>query len=129
LRISGSESDDFKDTVKVTKDDLWKEIKRIRKLTISGGASGSGTGNAAPTGYVVPVPKPIQTKNGDLVENIKMFRTHWSNYLVANNLESIPEREKIAALLSTIDDDCLKFHNNLPLIENEGNTADKILDA
>jgi hypothetical protein len=53
---------------------LWKEIKRLR----NGGASGSGTGNATPTGYVsiVPVPKPIETKNGDLVENIKMFHTH-----------------------------------------------------
>jgi hypothetical protein len=32
-------------------------------------------------------------------------------------------------MLSTIVDDCLKFYNNLPLIENERNTADKILDA
>jgi hypothetical protein len=115
LRMSGSESDDFKDAEEATKADLWKEIKRLKKLTINRGASGSGTGNAAPTGYVsiVPVPKPIETKNGDLVENIKMFRTHWFNYLVAYKLESIPEREKIAALLSTIGDDCLKFYNNL----------------
>jgi hypothetical protein len=58
-----------------------------------------------------------------------MFRTHWSTYSVANKLESIPVREKIAALLSTIGDDCLKFYNNLPLTENERNTADKILDS
>jgi uncharacterized membrane protein YgaE (UPF0421/DUF939 family) len=58
-----------------------------------------------------------------------MFRTRWSNYLVANKLENILEREKIAALLSTIGDDCLKFYNNLPLTENERNTADKILKA
>jgi hypothetical protein len=53
----------------------------MKKLTINGGALVSGTGNAAPTGYVsiVPVPKPIETKNGDLLENIKMFRTHCSN--------------------------------------------------
>jgi hypothetical protein len=67
----------------------------------------------------VPVPKPIETKNGDLVENIKMFHTHWSNYLVAtaNKLESIPEREKIVALLSTIGDYYMKIYNNFSLTE------------
>jgi hypothetical protein len=34
-----------------------------------------------------------------------MLCTHWSDYLVANKLESIPERKKIAALFSTIGDD------------------------
>jgi hypothetical protein len=102
--MSGRESDDLKDAEEVIKADLWTEIKRLRKFTIKGGASGSGMGNAAPTSYVsiVPVPKPIETRNGDLVENIKMFRTHWSNYLDANKMESI-EREKIRSLLSTTD--------------------------
>jgi hypothetical protein len=63
----------LRDTEEVTKADLWKEIKRLR------------TGNAAPTGYasIVPVPKPIQTKNGDLnvsrtlFQLFSMLQTNW----------------------------------------------------
>jgi hypothetical protein len=55
--MSGSENDDFNDGEEATKAELLKEIKRLRKLTINGGASGSGTENAAPTGYVSIVPE------------------------------------------------------------------------
>jgi hypothetical protein len=63
LVMSGSKDDDFKDAEELTKEDLWKEIKRLKKLNLNTGASGSGTNNSTPNGYVsiVPVPKPIDT--------------------------------------------------------------------
>lgn len=77
----------------------------------------------------IPLPKPINLKEGDVVDNFKHFKRSWNNYIIASGLIHRPEKEKIASLLATIGEDIFKNHENYNISTEEKQTADELLEA
>lgn len=77
----------------------------------------------------IPFPKPINVKDGDVVENFKFFQLQWNNYLVASGANANTEEIKKSTLLSAIGDDCLKMYTSFVLTEADQATEKSLLNA
>lgn len=77
----------------------------------------------------IPFPKPINVKDGDIVENFKFFQLQWNNYLVASGANANSEEIKKSTLLSAIGDDCLKMYTGFVLTEADQETEKLLLHA
>lgn len=77
----------------------------------------------------IPLPKPINVTDGDLVENFNLFKQSWENYLVASGLNKQSEEIKKAVLLSAIGENVFKRYQNIPLTDEEKLTENSLLSA
>lgn len=77
----------------------------------------------------IPFPKPINVKDGDVVENFKFFQLQWNNYLVASGANANTEEIKKSTLLSAIGDDCLKMYTSFVLTDADQATEKSLLNA
>lgn len=77
----------------------------------------------------IPLPKPLNIRDGDLKENFIFFQRSWERYLVASNLQKEEEEKKIAILLTAVGDDVFRRYNSLPLTDDDKSTEKKLLTA
>lgn len=77
----------------------------------------------------IPFPKPLNVKDGDIIENFRFFQLQWNNYLVASGANANTEEIKKSTLLSAIGDDCLKMYTSFVLTEADEATEKSLLNA
>ncbi|KAK9693556.1 hypothetical protein QE152_g34116 [Popillia japonica] len=78
----------------------------------------------------IPLPAPIDVKNGDIIGfNLRLFKESWKVYVVASTLEKEEEKRKVAVLLSAISSECFKLFQNWPVGVEEKRTVQGIFDA
>lgn len=77
----------------------------------------------------IPLPKGINMRQGDLIENVKLFKRQWQNYLIASGLRHKQEEEKIAILLTAVGDDVFKRYVNFDIPEVDRATEVLLLEA
>lgn len=77
----------------------------------------------------IPLPMPINVKNGDIIENLRLFKENWEVYIVASALEKEDEKRQVAVLLSAIGSDCFKLYQNWPVTAEEKKTVKGIFDV
>lgn len=76
----------------------------------------------------IPLPRPIHL-DGDIAENFKHFKRSWDNYIIASGLQTKPEKQKIAILLSAIGEEVFKRYPNFDIKDNEKEVCSTLLDA
>lgn len=76
----------------------------------------------------IPLPGPLKIRDGDISENFKYFKQQWENYLTATGLVSQNEEAKKAILLTAIGDDAFKRYTNMPIREEDRQTATALLN-
>lgn len=77
----------------------------------------------------IPFPKPINIKDGDIVENFKFFQLQWNNYLIASGTSNQTEEIKKSTLLAAIGDDCLKLYTSFVLSDTDKESEQSLLNA
>lgn len=77
----------------------------------------------------IPFPKPINVKDGDVIDNFKFFQLQWNNYLVASGTDNKSEEVKKSTLLAAIGEDCLKRYTSFTLTDDDQLTEKSLLNA
>ena len=69
----------------------------------------------------VAPPPPLDTKQKAVVENWKLWRQSWSNYLIITGLDKETDEYKVALLLHSIGPDSLKIYNGMKFSSDDDN--------
>ena len=75
----------------------------------------------------VPMPKALEISPDNRGVNWDLFKQTWTNYETATGMESKPQRQRIAILLSVIGQDALIVYNAFHWSPGEAQTVEAIL--
>lgn len=76
----------------------------------------------------IPLPAPLNIREGDISENCKYFKQQWKNYITATGLTSQSEERIKAVLLSAIGEDVFRRYTNMPIENEDTLTATSLLE-
>ncbi|KAF2899212.1 hypothetical protein ILUMI_06964 [Ignelater luminosus] len=77
----------------------------------------------------IPLPPTLDIKNGNIMNNLNLFKKAWAHYEVATGLDSQPHNKRISNLMLTIGNDAFKFYERLTLNQTQKLTTGNILKA
>ncbi|XP_058448606.1 uncharacterized protein K02A2.6-like [Malaya genurostris] len=70
----------------------------------------------------IPFPEPLKT-NGNLRENVNIWKDEFETYLIASGVEQLDERIKVATFKSALGSEARRIFNLWPLQEQQRNTV------
>lgn len=77
---------------------------------------------------IIPTPPELNVVNGNRSKNFDIFKQKWENFELATEMESKPNKVRVATLLSVVGTEALEIYNTFQWENSEEKTVTKILD-
>lgn len=78
---------------------------------------------------IVPVPRKLNIREGNVAENWRKFKSAWNNYEIAAEVDEKPEKVRVAAFLSVIGEEALEVYETFVwTVDSESRKLEKVLE-